>query len=672
MSLAFCNDQPIATTAQDAFGFYTYAEALSRLALKGDSPLTIGVFGRAGCGKTSLLHLLVTALEKQSKAENHPILVLWFDATRRARSVPTIPQALLLQALATLKSLELAPEDTHQLTDWELHLATATDLGALADTFPGTFARWINDYVTAREGRLAIFIDGLDHCPVEDALDAIEAAQHFLCTRGTLCFLAAEHDRLNASLNTRYGETGTQADAVSGPVHPHLDRLVQVSFTLPSLTTKHTDAFLAHLASDLPAEARHVLAAGLPPIPRHIKQGLNVLRLRQALTQPAPSEREELNPILLAKIVVLQERYPELSAVLAEHPCLLQELESHVRSPQSASDSVTLPGTKLLPLPLARYAADPILIRVLSATESIAASFAHLAPHELRAYLGLADGVHDPDRQVWNDLLSSNIARLHAAVEIAQQCQPAYSQALVRFMHREQPASIAQRLSAGLALGHLGDPRNFAEKVMIPAGEFPYGEEKQSCVLPAYRIGRYPVTQAQYAEFLQAHPEIPVPYVDEDWARVYNWDPEKRTCPTGRSNQPVVLITWDEAAAYCTWAGGRLPTQEEWERAARGTDGRSYPWGESFTPVCANTRESSLGGPTPVGVFVEGESPTGVLDMAGNVWEWTGSDHDENTKILRGGAWNFPAESAHTYVSERSLIHNRSHAIGFRVVYPST
>jgi formylglycine-generating enzyme required for sulfatase activity len=207
---------------------------------------------------------------------------------------------------------------------------------------------------------------------------------------------------------------------------------------------------------------------------------------------------------------------------------------------------------------------------------------------------------------------------------------------------------------------------------MIPDGEFPYGEEKQLFVLPTYRIGRYLVTQAQYAEFLQAHPEIPIPYVDEDWAHVYNWDPETRTYPVGRSNQPVVLITWDEAVAYCTWAGGQLPTQEEWERAARGTDGRSYPWGENFTLVHANTRESGLGGPTPVGIFIEGKSPTGVLDIAGNVWEWTASDYDENTKILRGGAWNFPAESARTYVSERSLPHNRSHAIGFRVVFPAT
>ncbi|MBN2392732.1 MAG: SUMF1/EgtB/PvdO family nonheme iron enzyme [Anaerolineae bacterium] len=672
MSLAFCSDRPITTAAQDAFGFRTYAETLCRLALTGDSPLTIGVFGPAGCGKTSLLHLIVTVLEKHGYTENRPILILWFDATQHARTASILPQALLLQALATFKPLDLAPEDAHQLTDWERHLTTATDLGALADTFPATFARWIIDYVTAREGRLVIFIDGLDHCPIEDAVNVIETAQHFLCTRGSLCFLAADHDRLNASLNARYGGSATQTGAIPTIRTPHMDRLVQVTFTLPPLSATHTEAFLAHLAPDLPPEARHILAVGLLPIPRHLKQGLNVLRLRQALTQPRSGEVVSLNPILLAKIVVLQKRYPELSTVLVEHPCLLQELELHIYNSQSASNGASLSGAKSLPLPLARYASDPVLARVLGTAESVTTSFAHLAPHELRACLGLGGGVRDPDRQVWDDLLSGNIAHLHAAVEIARQGQPAYSHALVRFMHREQPASIAQRLSAGLALGRLGDPRDFTETVIIPAGEFPYGAEKRPCVLPAYRIGRYLVTQAQYAEFLKAHPEIPVPYVDEDWARVYNWDPEKRTYPVGRSNQPVVLITWDEAAAYCTWAGGRLPTQEEWERAARGTDVRSYPWGESFTLVRANTRESGLGGPTPVGVFIEGESSAGVLDMAGNVWEWTASDHNENTKILRGGAWNFPAESARTYVSERSRPHNRSHAIGFRVVFPST
>ena len=663
MSLAFCADQPITTAAQDALGFSAYAEALSRLSLAGEWPLTTGVFGPAGCGKTSLLHLIAASLIQQAMATNHPVLTLWFNVTEHSRTGSAIPRTLLLQALAVLKSLDLRAEDAQQLTDWETRLTVANTIpDTLASAFPATFARWIDNYVTAHRGRFVLFVDGLDACPPEYALDTLEAMQRFLGVPGSLCFLAAEYERLTASLNARYGTSLTEAT--------HLKRLVQVTFTLPLLSANHIEGILARLAPDLPAGARRVLAAGLPPNPRRIKQGLNALRLRQALTQPAGGVPEEFDPTLLAKIIILQERYPELYAVLAEQPCLLQELELHIRASQVKDDGTIFSGTKPLPADIARYTADPLLTCLLGATNDDTVLFSYLAPHELRACLGSVPDAHDPDRQVWDDLVGGNIARLRAAVEIARQCHPGYSRALMRFMQRGHPAPIAQRLSAGLALGHLGDPRDFAETVMIPAGEFPCGATKQPCELPAYRIGRYPITQAQYAEFLQAHPEIPIPYVDEDWARVYNWDSEQRIYPNGRSNQPVVLVTWDEAAAYCAWVGGRLPTQEEWERAARGPDGRSYPWGETFTPPHANTRESGLGGPTPVGIFVEGESPSGALDMAGNVWEWTVSDYDQYTKILRGGAWNFPAESARTFITERSRPHNRSHAIGFRVVFP--
>ncbi len=669
MSHAFYSDRPITMAAQDAFGFATYAEALTHLAMAGDTPLTIGIFGPAGCGKTSLLHLIAATLEEQGAAVGHPVVTLWFDAAQYTEP-GAAPRALLLQALARLKSLDLPAEDAQRLADWEISLTYDADF----DTFAGfgVLTQWVNDYFATREERLAIFLDGLDAGPPERAVDTLEASRRFLGIPGSLCFMAADPDRLNASLTTRYGETPAAAHNAAGSNAPHLQRLIQVTFTLPPLSTAHIDGFLVHLAPDLPAAARGILVVGLPPAPRRIKQGLNTLRLRQTLTQSATDAPEGPNPLLLAKAVVVQERYPELWTMLVQHPELLQELESHLCNAPATEGGAPLPGAKSLPLPIARYAADPLLTRVLAPAEPIMASFAHLAPHELRACLGLVSDARDPDRQVWADLLSGNTARLRAAVEVARQHQPAYSRALVRLLHREYPALIAQRLSAGLALGHLGDPRDLTATVTIQSGEFLYGAEKQSCTLPAFRIGRYLVTQAQYAAFLQAHPEIPVPYVDEDWARVYNWDPEQRTYPAGRSNQPVVLVNWDEAAAYCAWAGGRLPTQEEWERAARGSDGRSYPWGETCTATHANTRESGVGGPTPVGVFVEGESSSGALDMAGNVWEWTGSDYDQNTKVLRGGAWNFTAESARSFVSERSRPYNRSHAISFRVVFPLT
>jgi formylglycine-generating enzyme required for sulfatase activity len=208
-----------------------------------------------------------------------------------------------------------------------------------------------------------------------------------------------------------------------------------------------------------------------------------------------------------------------------------------------------------------------------------------------------------------------------------------------------------------------------AKMVYIPAGEFLMGSSDEqtdwvlditqsylddlfqkalfeneqpmhSVTLDAYWIYKTEVTNAQYRKCIQDGDCIGDL---EDYPQDY---------------YPAVFISWDRAISYCEWAGGRLPTEAEWEKAARGTDGRIFPWGEK-RPTCdnefANFGECN-NGLTPVGSYPKGESPYGALDMAGNVWEWTADWADENyynvspsvnptgpstgdVRVLRGGSW---------------------------------
>ena len=176
------------------------------------------------------------------------------------------------------------------------------------------------------------------------------------------------------------------------------------------------------------------------------------------------------------------------------------------------------------------------------------------------------------------------------------------------------------------------------EMVYVPAGKFLYGEEKKERELAGFWIDRTPVTNAEYKRFLDANPEYPVPFAEQGWAQSYNWDGRSRSFPPGRAEHPVVLVAWYDAAAYAGWAGARLPTEEEWEKAARGTDGRKYPWGNWERGRC-NTYEAGVVTTVPVGKYSPaGDSPYGCVDMAGNVWEWTAT-RDAVDWVVRGGSF---------------------------------
>jgi len=174
------------------------------------------------------------------------------------------------------------------------------------------------------------------------------------------------------------------------------------------------------------------------------------------------------------------------------------------------------------------------------------------------------------------------------------------------------------------------NPKDGKEMVRVPAGKFLYGDDKREVELPEFWIDKAPVTNAEYARFVAETGHEP--------PRHWNG----KTPPKKIADHPVVYVTWNDATAYAKWAGGRLPTEEEWEKAARGTDGREYPWGEWTEDHC-NSEEAGLGDTTPVGQYSpQGDSPYGCVDMAGNVWEWTTSEWEpgDERRVVRGGLWS--------------------------------
>jgi formylglycine-generating enzyme required for sulfatase activity len=202
---------------------------------------------------------------------------------------------------------------------------------------------------------------------------------------------------------------------------------------------------------------------------------------------------------------------------------------------------------------------------------------------------------------------------------------------------------------------HLAAPKYRYERrledgmVYVPAGPFVFGESM--AVTEAFRIDRSPVTNAQFCQFLNAcgnKEEGGAEWIDlkgaygKEKCRI-SGRKGRFTVEHGYENHPAIYVSWYGAAAFAKWAGKRLPSEQEWEKAARGIDGRRYPWGEEFSEQRCNTQESGIGGTTEVGKYGEaGRSPYGAEDMAGNVGEWTNSlwsEKGEAARVLRGGSW---------------------------------
>ncbi|WP_108881994.1 SUMF1/EgtB/PvdO family nonheme iron enzyme [Anderseniella sp. Alg231-50] len=210
---------------------------------------------------------------------------------------------------------------------------------------------------------------------------------------------------------------------------------------------------------------------------------------------------------------------------------------------------------------------------------------------------------------------------------------------------------------------------------------------RRSVDLPAFHIMRTPVTNALYARFVKATGHR-VPDVDKKTWKGYRLiHPYKRTrqfawkagkIPGGREQHPVVMVSRADADAFAKWLSERtgkqwsLPTEQQWEKAARGPDGNRFPWGDTFNPGVLNSHDKGPFTTMPVGSFADGASPYGMLDSAGQVFEWTSTSASAQRSIVKGGSW----DDSGCGVCRPAARHSRPDSIkhilvGFRLVHMS-
>lgn len=167
-----------------------------------------------------------------------------------------------------------------------------------------------------------------------------------------------------------------------------------------------------------------------------------------------------------------------------------------------------------------------------------------------------------------------------------------------------------------------------------------------------FEIGKYPVTVSEWVEYCTAANKPIRRKIIEKYCK--------------KSNHPVTHVSWQEAKEFCDYYGYELPTKEQWYLAAAGKEKRTYPWGNDFNSAYCNTCESGINDTTPVTFYPNGTTPEGVFDMAGNVWEWTASEHENGGFVVRGGSWVSVSWNARSIDRRKAKATRRVNYLGFR------
>ncbi len=648
------SDNPESDLRTVSFGFDAYTRTIAGLIAnkENETPLVIGIYGPWGSGKTTLMKTVQSSLGSDEYTDANiyrKCKSVWFQAWK-FNNENEILAALIEEIFKTMAADNFFEEckaliekltkrlDYSKVVGNISKIVTGTDITEIFSEleykdklgFYETFQKYFDDLlwtylswrakVTDSEkpddktAALVVFIDDLDRCPRPRILKVLETIKLFMDRQGCIFVIGAANDIIEQALQGRYG-----ADAVA-----FMDKIVQVTFNLPHISDTGFESFIEHISPDFKEDMIAHLPLILPAVknnPRQFKRFINNMSLQEDLF------RERKIEVAFKHIFfwnIIDYSYPSLREELKENPNILAELQKAIKDLNEItakndrwefSDEVF--QEKNIPNSFYGYLRNKTLVNIIKA--------------------------FDVDRETLEQLIT-----LSGIVE-----------------------------SAVDARDKAGSEKDFQYKsdnmVKIPAGEFLYGENKDNKTIEYdFYMDVYPVTNSQYKKFIDEGGYEK----DTFWSSAgLQWRktagvtrPRHWAERSGLPDHPVVGVSYYEAQAYAAWAGKRLPTEEEWEKAARGKEGFEYPWENGFDKEKCNSRESGIEGTTPVTRYPNGRSPYGCYDMAGNVWEWTSSfyDEDKDRRVLRGGSWGGGSSGCRCAIRGRIDPLGRGISMGFR------
>ncbi len=664
-SVRIIPDKPL--NGETSFGFDAYIKTLLDLIANSDNetPFVIGIYGEWGSGKTTLMQSVQKELDQDARYKENGSFrkckTVWFQAWKYDDEKEILAglveeifktmerdkffekcKAKIEKIVARLKPTKLLQELVKHMTG----VSAGEFFGSLQykeklgfyDIFQEFFDRLIWAYLNWRpqtdkyevaddnKGALVIFIDDLDRCPRQRIIKVLETIKLFMDKEGCIFVIGASNSIIMDALRDTYKEGAER----------FMDKIVQVTFNLPRIPIADFKAFCekhcSHIGIEDMGEYLPVILPALNNNPRNLKRFFNDLSLLEALIKNRKIEGIEGKDLLLWNII--EYRYPSFRKAIkgSEHRNLsaLYDTIDNLKEKDKTKkfQEIAAANQEQFPDHLKTYASDRELLKIIDTFQC--------------------------NRETLDQILT-----LTGIVESQEE-----------FKRRKDAVTTVS---------------GSVNMVSIPGGDFPAGDDKRKeTIEKEFEIDIYPVTNAEYQKFMKAGGYADKNFWTDD--NGWKWKEKNHIGEPKHINddsyndpeQPVVGVSWYEAKAYTKWLTDtrnngfqyRLPTEWEWEKAARGEDRREYPWGDEFDVERCNSAESNIKKPTRVTVYPNGRSPYGCYDMAGNVREWTLSFYDQHkeTIVLRGGSFFNNAVECRSASRSFNFPVNRHENVGFRCI----